>query len=129
MCLKNPEKIRPPKDFIVGYKFITRRQNAWRSTMASQIWHFAELVSARLGYNVNFRGLYAHEYNKGIHAYKKLRTTLSKLENLTDKSRRKHRIVKVLLFGVTCHDHESYRADHAIIIETQDPITGKRIPW
>lgn len=129
MCLNNPEKIHPPKDFIVAYKLLQRRQNAWRSSLANQLWHFAELVSAKHGRDVNFRGCWGYGYRSGIHAYKRLNFPLSKLSGATIQTKRKYRIVKVLLFGVTHQDSKSYRAAHAIIIETLDSTTGKRIAW
>jgi len=129
MCLNNPKGFYPPKDFIVGYKIIVKRQNEWRSFLASQIWHFAELVSAKDGRDVNFRGYWTSSYDKGIHAYKRLRATLLRFKKFNDKNKRKRRIVKVLLFGVTHQDDNCYRSRHAIIIETLHSATGKRIPW
>jgi len=129
MCLINPGRIHPSKHFVIGYKLLMWRQNAWRSSLASQIWHFAELVKAKHGKDVNFRGNWCYKYKSGIHAYKNSKFVIKKLDGYTERTRRKYRLVKVLLFGVTHQDDKSYRAGHAMIIDTLDSATGKRISW
>lgn len=121
MCLDSAstKKYKSPKDWIEGYKFLTYRMGEWRSLYASQSWEFGEMVEAQFPIRIYFKGTSSPRYRKGIHAYK----GTFHLDEHSD-----YRIVKVLLFGVTHEDHESYRADRAIVIEVLDR-TGNRIPW
>ena len=115
MCLdpKRIQKFGEPKNWVEGYKIIrwAPRGKVWRSMYANQKWEFAELVKAKAPGTTHFSGAYTTDYKKGIHAWASFKEAMEHFETP------EYRIVKVLLFGVTHHDGQSYRADAAIIIE------------
>ena len=125
MCLDRSkiQKFEKPKNWVEGYKILRRSTNGgkWRSQYSQQNWEFAELVKATAPGTTHFSGVTSYDYKKGIHAW----TSLEKGKQLLDPD---FRIVKVLLFGVTHHDQEAYRADAAIIIEALNK-QGYRERW
>lgn len=117
---------KKPKDWVEGYKILIHRARspslglAWQSEWAWQDWEFAEMVEAK-GAGIGFCGVNSLHYENGIHAYKDL-------QPVCDGRSKERRVVRVLLFGVTHEDHNSYRANKAIIVEALD-WCGNRIPW
>lgn len=134
MCLDHQHAHRLPKkrDMVIGYKILRRgwrkrydvngrptgTETVWRSEMSSQAWEFGVPVDALPPGRTRFKGAFTNLYKFGIHAYK----------NRVQCYLNSQRVVKVLLFGVTCKDRSAYVADSAMIIDTLDN-KGKRIPW
>lgn len=128
MCLSTMtiKKYKRKRNWVKGYKVLrwsATKVACWRSQYARQKWEFAELVEAVNPTRIKFRGKTAHAYANGIHAWK----TFNEAAHACFL-RPSEKIVKVLLFGVTHHDRECYRADAAIIIEALDG-QGHREKW
>lgn len=125
MCLNSNkiEKFKEPKNWVVGYKMLrwSVGRKGWLSQYSQQQWEFAELVEAKGPSTTRFSGCRSVNYKKGIHAWTCLKNAIRHYEP-------GDRIVKVLLFSVTHHDWEVYRADSAIIIEVVNR-QGYREAW
>ena len=125
MCLDSStlQRFKEPKNWIEGYKVLrwSKRGKVWRSQYSQQKWEFAELVKAKAPEATYFSGAGAAAYRTGIHAWDSLDEAVLHFDSY-------HRVVKVLLFGVTHFDGQVFRADAAIIIEALDP-QGQREKW